>query len=204
MNMYTIRLANIEDFSNIISVHKQCFSESFSSTLPNDLLKAYYLEYFNQHNLFFVAEEKNTIIGFVMGYESGTTAYSRFIRDNRWLLLWSILKNLIIGNRLTYIKLYTVLRDKLSKNNTIIYENIENVSKYGDLLSICVIEQYRGTGIALELVNSFEMELINRNITSYYLSLYPENERGYRFYQKIGMRKVQESKNNIVMYKTIR
>lgn len=202
--MCTIRLANRDDFSEIVSVHKKCFRESFSSTLPNDVLESYYLEYFSQHHLFFIAEENNTIIGFVMGYESGTTAYSSFIKNNRLVLLQSILKNLIICNRITWKKLCVVLRDKLSKNNTIIYENIKNASKYGDLLSICVIEQYRGTGIALELVNSFEKELINRNITSYYLSLYPENERGYHFYQKLGMRKVQESKNNIVMYKTIR
>jgi len=201
--MIKYRLATKDDMTSIVNVHKKCFPDSFSSTLGNGVLKEYYMSYYDQHRLFIIAEENDQIIGFCMGYESGSKAYSLFINKERINLVLSILKGLLCFNKITWKKLVTTCYNIINKPKPIIYETITHAHKYGDLLSICVLDKYRGQGVAKQLVYEFEKLLVENNLFDYYLSLLPDNHRALRFYELCGMRKISETRNILVMYKKI-
>ena len=54
----------------------------------------------------------------------------------------------------------------------------------GDLLSICVLPKWQGSGIANELISDYQNSLRNIGRSVCYLTVATENARGIHFYEK--------------------
>lgn len=160
------------------------------------LLKAFYNEYLEDvPGLFLVAEnEQNGIIGFCMGYFCEYNEYQKlFLKHNFFRIFFRCIRLALTGNKAFYKKVFKkksqayVLNDKFNKYKA---------SEKGDLLSICVLPEYRGTGTAQALMDSFLTQLEEQNRKLCLLTVESGNARAIGFYEKNGFsacRKTEKS-----------
>ena len=73
------------EIPEIVQVHLKCFESYFLSSLGETLLENYYKQFLKEDNLFVVAKdsENDKIIGFCMGYYSGSQAKNHFEQKNK-------------------------------------------------------------------------------------------------------------------------
>lgn len=135
--------------------------------------------------IFFVAEdEQNGICGFCMGYFCEYNEYQKkFLKHNFFRIFFRCIKLALTGNKAFYKKIFKkksqtyVLNEKISEYKA---------SEKGDLLSICVLPEYRGTGTAQSLMDSFLAQIEDQGRKICLLTVETENLRAVKFYEKNG------------------
>ena len=203
-----VRQATMNDLNNIAVVHTVCFPDSFSTALGarHKLLEHLYSEYIETNSeLFLVAEDKNNeIVGFCMGYYCERNDYQkRFLRNNTTAIIGRMIYLLLSGNRTAWNKIISLFHREKNELIEKRYENIPN-DKRGDLLSICVLPEYRGKRISQELIESYEKVLIQNGRVMCLLTVRNKNERGIGFYKKNGYSKyMYKGKDETTFYKMI-
>lgn len=195
-----IRLANEKDLDAICRVHSNSFPHSFSTQMHKyqhilgggNLLSVFYGYYLQDApELFYVAcDEKENIIGFCMGYYMDkATQKQRFFTDNKLRLLRKIMLLLLTGNRQTWKKLLKQIKYKFTNTDSKLvctkYNNVLN-DKRGDLLSVCVLPEFRGMGYAQELIEMFLTAVRNNNRTLCFLHVETKNGRARSYYERNG------------------
>ena len=191
-----IRHATLNDLKRIADVHFKCFPNSFSTQLGKAnsgvLQQKFYQEYIKDvPELFFVAEDETLppperVIGFCMGYYSEKNEYMKnFLLHNSLLIALRMSILLFSGSKVAWKKVLGRFKKKdifsvVNDDMTFLAEEI------GDLLSICVLSNYRGCGIAQQLIEKFEEELRKKNRKICLLTVATNNGRGIRFYEKNG------------------
>lgn len=200
MNKIIVRSARKEDLKFISVIHTKCFPDSFLTSLAtiekiidgSDLISLFYKEFFEDNpELFVVAEDSNYgIVGYCMGYYMDKDYQMKnFIKHNRFELLYKTCILLLKGNRAAWMKVLARLNRNTDDNVWRIvdnrYETLGNDLR-GDLLSICVLPDFRGKGYAQELITSYltKMRLSGRKLCL--LSVRTDNVRARRFYEKNG------------------
>ena len=195
-----IRQATINDLPAIARVHGVCFSDSYSSQLSlfkssiggGNLLEAFYMEYMNDNpELFVVAEDEDGgIVGFCMGYYMDKDdQMQNFLHKNRLRILWKTFLLLIIGNHQTWNKILSRLKHKPDVSDwTIVndkYEHIGNEER-GDLLSVCVLPEFRGKGYAQGMMEHYLAAMKKANKRLCLLSVKTDNKRARSYYERNG------------------
>lgn len=210
-NSVVIRQANAADMSLISKAHSICFSHGFTSSLHKlnykcfggDLAAAFYLEYFKDFpELFIVAEANGIIVGFCMGYYfSKRNQLSRFLKSNAQRLLLKVPVLLLMGDKSTWKKVCQVITNSGEKEEVInpLPENITQ-NEISDILSICVLPEYRGLNIASRLVNEFIKTSMDKQCKVCLLTVEDNNLRAINFYKKMGF-EVYSNKTNKKGYK---
>ena len=208
MNTYIIRLCTKDDLPQVAEVHKECFPDSFSTALGAQNLILFYDEYLKKASpLFLVAEMDSKIIGFGMGYfcESNTFMHD-FLRNNRIRLFFRYLMLAIIGNKAFYKKVFSRFQKDTTKDGAKILDStVSNTehTKCTDLLSICVLHEYRGKRVANDLIQRFEEQSRNEKREKVLLSVALDNNRGISFYKKNGYDFYKLYKDSGRMYKNL-
>lgn len=138
--MIVYRKAQHDDLYNIAKVHVECFRDYMISKLGNRLVANYYKEFLEEDDLFVIAEEENKIVGFCMGYIRGSHAREKFVANNRSQLIKRLLWLCFRLDTLAISKGFSYFRGNLckKKNPTNTNQDKKQISKQGDLLSICV------------------------------------------------------------------
>ena len=195
-----IRQATLNDLPAIARVHCVCFPDSYSSQLSlfkssiggGNLLEAFYMEYMKDNpELFVVAEdEESGIVGFCMGYYMDKDdQMQNFLHNNRLRILWKTFLLLLIGNKQAWNKIISRLKHKPDLSDwTIVndkYESIKNEER-GDLLSVCVLPEFRGKGYAQGMMNLYLLEMKKACRKLCLLSVKKDNERAKRYYERNG------------------
>lgn len=199
MGAIIFRTATKEDLSQIADTHICCFPDYYISSLGKQLVEKYYLEFLKENDLFIIAEDNERVIGFCMGYLiDNTHARERFMKNNFFALSGKLLVQCLSFNKRAISKCLSFLTSKLKKDES------NSIEKHGgDLLSICVLEKYRGQGISIELVNRFENRLIENGQKEYWLSVYKTNQAAIKFYKKQGMKIESEDEEEYKFHKVI-
>lgn len=182
---YLIRAASESDMKEVAQVHKVCFPFSFSTKLGVGLLSSYYAEFYKETPyLFYVCTNIDGVIcGFVMGYVLGrSNASKKFLKNNLFSIGLKILLLLICFDKQTWKKVGCTLFKKKSNPS----EVSDNKNGEGDLLSICVTDEMKGTGAAAALVKEFHKALVSHGHKVCYLTCETSNPRGVAFYKKLG------------------
>jgi ribosomal protein S18 acetylase RimI-like enzyme len=206
MDNITIRMAVDKDLSSIAYLHRKCFKGYFISSLGIRLIQNYYKVYLHEApEIFFVAENtKCSLVGFVMGYFPDSTAVKRFVKENFLSLAYRTVLLVLCLNKNAWKSLinnlYAFMSPLLSKNQTL---EIQSKIKCADLLSICVLNEYQGSGVSSMLVDCFVRELKGHDYNCFTLSVDPNNGRARNFYNKVGMTIISETKNEIRFLKHI-
>lgn len=179
-----IRQAKLSDLENIAQVHAECFPDSFSTALGKRLLTKFYHEYISEiPELFLVSEDQNyKINGFCMGYYMENDHYMRsFVKHNLFSVAITMLFRLITFDKRAWKKLKKTTPDWVVLNHE--YDDIPNEMRI-DLLSICVLKEFRGSGIANELINKYQDIIKQKKRKLCMLSVDVNNSRGIHFYEK--------------------
>lgn len=189
--MIVYRNASLKDMEQVSVVHEQCFPDYFLTLFGTDLLSKYYAEFLNENDLFIVACEGEEIIGFCMGYYGNSTARERFEINNKMAIIRKLLILCLSLNKLAIKKCFNRLINRKSADKKFIPDV--------DLLSICVLPDYRGTGVSKEMVELFERRCLNsgHKISNCTLSVISNNTRARNFYEGIGYQILEEKDNEI-------
>lgn len=181
-----VRQATVQDLPQVVAVHIQCFPNSFSTALGKKLLVKFYTEYIsNVPELFLVAEQEGKICGFCMGYYCEENPYmKRFFKHNLFAAGLRIAGQLFIGNKAAWKKLTSVFSKKAEFKP--IGQPYQAGIQDGDLLSICVQPQTRGSGAAQALIETYEQVLKDRGRKYCRLTVAVDNPRAIRFYERNG------------------
>lgn len=185
-----IREATEADLNRIAEVHIKCFPNSFSTSLGRSghLLERLYSEYMADNpELFLVAEDDNKeIIGFCMGYYCEKNDYQiKFLKHNLFRICGRMFVLLVSFNSKAWKKIASFFT---KPKCCIVDETVEltPLVKRGDLLSICVLPEYRGNGSAVELITKYHTILKEHNREICILTVENSNDRGIAFYKKNG------------------
>lgn len=182
--MLHVRIAESKDLEHIAKTHIECFSNHFSSSLGERLLKKYYECFLNAYpDLFLVALDNNQIIGFAMGYPfQGGNQTRRFIHKHFFLFSLRFLFLLFIRfDKRAWGKVFS----KKEKYFSYEYPPFDCL-RTGDLLSICLGKNYRGSGLAKEMLDKFIAQLSKRDFNFCVLSTNNDNFSAQKFYEKNG------------------
>lgn len=183
------RLANTEDLPSISTIHKVCFKDSFSTQLGKRLLSRFYYEYLAQNpDLFIVAEEDDTLIGFCMGYLcKDSSIMKKFIVHNFLSFAIRCFFLIVTGNPCAWKKLKDLFNRK-KESIEVVDESVNDVPDdlKGDLLSICVLPSYRRRGVAENLVCEYLSMMRKKNLKYCLLSVDPNNAKAIRLYERVG------------------
>lgn len=178
-----VRYAKESDLDKITKVHMECFPDYFSTHLGKSLLKGFYKEYLKKFpHLFVVAvdEENEEIVGLTNGYVIGQNIRNEFIKNNYLKLLLRGIFLLVTFDKVAWEKVGKFF--KKSKDTNV--NSNKSKDGEGDLLSICTLPSYRGSGASKKMVEKFEEGLKELGIDTYYLSVFSDNERAKSFYEK--------------------
>lgn len=157
-----------------------------------NLLKSFYLEFLNDcPELFIVAEDEDKrLVGFCMGYYmDNDIQMQNFTKKNKIRIVWKTFLLMLMCNRQTWNKVLARLKHKPNVNDWEIindkYENILN-NERGDLLSICVLPEFRGKGYSQEMMEYFLTSMKNHGRKLCLLSVKTDNHRARRYYERNG------------------
>ena len=200
---FKIRAASAADMSAVADVHSVCFPNNFSTRLGRKLLTNYYMEFYNEApHLFLVCEnDDGEMCGFVMGYVLGyTNAVSGFMKKNRFKMGMKVLGLLLCFDKLAWRRVKnTFSRKKKDGSDTPVIDKTGE----GDLLSICVTDDMKGTGAAVEMVNRYNDVLREHGHKVCYLTCETSNPRGLAFYRKLGYSAAEETQEKICFRKDL-
>lgn len=184
-----IRQATVNDLDDIAIVHEECFPNSFSTALGHKLLKKFYYEYISEiPELFLISvDDHNHANGFCMGYYMENDHYMKsFLKHNMITVGMVMIFRLITGDKRAWKK---VKKNSMPEWNILNHEyDAIPYTDRGDLLSICVVKEYRGRGIANSLIKEYQRVLKENNRKLCMLSVAADNARGIHFYEKNGFR----------------
>ena len=129
--------------------------------------------------------------------------YSRaFLYHNFAAIISRMFFLLITGNKLAWKKVARLL--KKSEPFLVVNKDITFVAEEaGDLLSICVLQDYRGCGVAQSLMENYIETLRKQNKKLCVLTVETDNERGVGFYKKNGFVPYKEIKDTKCTYAKI-
>lgn len=206
--MINIRNATLKDLPQISTVHKTCFPNNFSTLLGtnknNRLLCKLYIEYLDEaEELFFVAEDEGKIVGFCMGYYCENNYFQRRYFEHNFLSISLRMTSLLLkGNHLAWDRIKKTIKQKTSLPNSEKCENTKYTSipdrnNRIDLLSICVIPEYRGQKfrVSSRLIEQFCATGRQVGRQACILSVENENENAIRFYEKHHFEEVVHGEN---------
>jgi ribosomal protein S18 acetylase RimI-like enzyme len=195
--MIQYRVATTEDLKQVAAVHRKCFKGYFLTTLGENLLIKYYSYFLSESDLFVIAQHKGKVIGFCMGYLKGSTARREFQKQHNVRIAIRILLNCLRFNMVTIKRMLKTLKIR-NKNNS-----KKNYKADGDLLSICLLPEYRGQGVADEMLKNFEQILKNHSCKNYTLTVRASNIAARRFYKKKGFLLYKEGKDECIYLKRL-
>lgn len=205
--MPSYRIAQIEDMNKIAKVHVQCFKDYFLTSFGQELISKYYEEFFLEENLFVIAlNDENEIIGFAMGYLHGSKAREKFEKKYRYTLAKNLIFRCIkfekLALRKCLLRTKDILMSKLQKMEPM--REVNALQTSGELLSICVLPQWRGLDIAQNLIFEYEKLLLEKGVQNYSLTVLCENARACNFYEKCGFVLTHKTKSEMVYSKNLK
>jgi ribosomal protein S18 acetylase RimI-like enzyme len=187
-------LSNVSDMANC---HSLAFKGRFMTEMGHQWLCVLY-RYFIKHpggiNVVAV-DERSKMLGFAVGGEPGIRdeliRYAVVRYPN--LILLKFLTNSLVRKVMLEVLVRKIFKRKpliaFSKNST---KQVTTI-RTGNLLSICVLPECRGTGVAGKLMDSFRKTCSAKGFKRLTLSVVTENARAIAFYNKLGWHEVGKS-----------
>lgn len=200
------RLAKKDDIQTISKIHIEEFSEYFLTILGAKLVYKFYESYYENQNIFVVAEKNKEVIGFILGTDN-SKARESFFKQNFNKIFCKLFKEFFKGNkilwkgiwkRLFFIKEAIIVR--VSKKSNI--DSQKRANSYR-LLSIAIKSDERGNNVAYNMEEFFCKKLMEKGIKEVGLSVKKDNERAISYYKKCGYTIEKEEEVAIYFIKNI-
>ena len=205
--MIIYRDATVEDMQEIANVHIATQPEYFTSTLGVDLLTKFYSEFLFVDKLFVVACDNSTekIVGFCMGNYYTSDAEKRWEKKYRNQIVIRLLLKCLQLNKLAISRAANKVRELFTK------KTVKRDKYFAHLLSLGVLEEYRGHHIASNLIDEFEArclrnapeELRNTKRKPCTIGAYKWNTGGCKLYEYKGYVVFEETKDKLKFVKEL-
>ena len=198
--MITFRDGTKSDLNSVARLHIACFKGTFIAYWGENLIERYYQKFLEEGGPFVLAFDDDKLVAFCMGYYDGSKARNAFLQENKLRLALRMLVLCLSFNKLVLKKCWNFAFGAKKK----VEQNAKKVKAEADLLSICVLETYRGKGISVELVEQFEERVFAAGKSDLMLAVYQDNVRAIAFYKKIGYVIACEDGDEFKMYKKLK
>ncbi len=198
--MIIYRDASEKDLQNIANVHISCFKGTFIAYWGEKLIARYYQQFLDEGSPFVLAFDGDNLVAFCMGYYEGSNARNSFLQENKLRLAVRMLALCLSLNKLVLRKCWNFVFGSKDKGK----QTENKIKADADLLSICVLDSYRGQGISVELIKHFESRVIAADKNDLTLAVYQDNERAIAFYKKMGYAIAGEDGDEYKMYKKLK
>lgn len=205
---FLIRNMCTSDLEAIVALHLRAFPDYFLSHLGATFLHHFYSEFVEQrHSYGFVALNEEQIVGLVMGVADSAAHYRRFYRRHAINLIPIVVSRLVTDNyvrknfrsRLPHLSI--LFRSFLQSRQASSTYSARAEGIPARLLSIAVDSDYRGQGIADELVR-YLCDAMHRNgIERVGLSVLKNNSRAVAFYEKTGWQREKTTPQGIYYWR---
>ncbi len=185
----SIKQAQAPNVSGMAQCHTVAFPGRFMTEMGPRWLCALYRFYIKHpEGVCYVAVDSlDNVVGFAVGGEPGIR--QQFLRSSMLryphIIFWKfltrhIVRPVLLGELLK--KLHIKRKESSSEN----IDSHKALSKCGNLLSICVLPDCESTGIANQLIETFQKACAAKGYTRLTLSVLSENSRAVAFYKKHG------------------
>lgn len=197
--MITIhQVHNRNDIREIGIIHKKTFPGYFLSLLNEKMITDFYYMYMKENDILFVARDDDQIVGFLLGIKQGALAGNMFKRKHFVYLFFRLIALCITLNPTALMKVKQMI--KPPKND---YEPLFAKKHDAFILSIGVLPQYRGNGIAKSLIMHFEPAIKALGMKEYGLAMKRDNDGARCFYERLGLSVEQATDKMVYFYKKI-
>ena len=175
-----IRLAEKDDIEQIADIHQKEINKGFLSGLGSGFLEKVYLAIIKSKISFCVVDEENgKITGFIAGAVNLDKFFRYFLKNHFFTAFFSLSPQ--IFNLKKIKKIIEVL----------FYPKKGNSLPEAELLTIAVINEFQGQGIAVQMLARFIYEMKNRKIGSFKVIVGESLTPAIKFYEKSGFRFVK-------------
>ena len=169
-------------YKQIAEMHYNQIKTGFLNKLGLEFLELIYKYIDEYENSFIIYKIKNeNVIGFISGTEDADNLYIGF-KDKYFLkIIWIIFKRLC-------------LKPSIVKGifETMNYNKKTVLLPKAELISIAVDNDYKGKGIASDLMKDFFNEMDKRGIESVKVTVGADNIRANEYYRKWGFERILE------------
>lgn len=188
-----------EHLEEVLKLHKVAFKD-YPSTKLGDLYIRKMLKWFvlNKEAINYCAFWEEEMAGYVVGAPDG---YRNHLNKTLFLpALFSMLRNfyLIFDARIIR-KIIMRFKDLFTRKP---FEKFSE-DKIFVLVGIGVKERFYGKGIAQNLIKIFEQDVLKRQFNAVRLSVFSDNIRAIKFYEKMDYIKIMEKKDYMEFYKKL-
>lgn len=197
-NIFTTKLIQLEDLSQVANLHKKAFTDSVLTKLGNEPIRLYYeWQLTGPHDCYAIGvfDQDNTLLGFCFsGVFRGSL--SGFLQQNRKILVRYILTHpWLITNPLVLDRINIALRIFRKKPPKIPLLKKEQIRSFG-ILSIAVDPDRQGFGIGKIIMELVEKEAFIKGFSQMHLTVHPTNVGAVAFYEHCGWLKKNNQSGN--------
>jgi len=195
------------DVSKVAYVHSQIFVDYFLTHLGQRFLECFYQQFVERSgNYGLVASYDEKIVGFVVGTTDSAELYRHFYRQNFVSLALILIGRFSadsfvrrsIMSRMVHMRLaLQSLVHRSQPRSTKEVSSTNSSAASSRLLSIGVLPEVQGYGIADKLAQHFCERLYLDNVSLVGLSVRMNNDRAIAFYEKTGWKRERVSETTI-------
>lgn len=205
---YIIASATHDAIKSIAELHRECFKGYFLTSLGNKFLEFYYATYLkNSEHTILVAKTNGRICGLVTGTISSEKLNRELFRKNFWAIAKILAVKFIMERhfRCEIFKRTKFIKQALQAKMRALAKEWKATSKNRNarLLSIAVLEEFRGKGISVDLIKKFEEEMKRKGVVSCGLSVKSGNLPAIGLYKKAGWKIEKQGETSISFTKRL-
>lgn len=183
-----IRPLEMADISAVVDIHLSCFPDSNATKFGRQFLLTYHAGYCGPSRaVAYVYAIEGRIVGFIVGGVNIRALTREMIGRSKMAFTLSVVRNLTTHPVRTAAKVWQIVKSFLLPKKDTFYSD-----DTAGLASFAVLPEFRGRGIAQELIRAFLTELCRRGIHACRVGVKADNMIARRVYEKMGFAQVND------------
>jgi ribosomal protein S18 acetylase RimI-like enzyme len=172
----------------VVEIHIQAFPDSQSTKLGKDFLKSYYGgSVSSSHTISFVWKVDGKVAGFIFGGTNKQELSRQIIMNSKAKFVKAVISNVLRDPINSIKRFWSYLVHYIIPGGDAFYAN-----DTATLDSVALLKEFRGQGIADELIKAFLEQLKKAGVSACRLGVLGENTSARRFYERNGFVKFNE------------
>jgi ribosomal protein S18 acetylase RimI-like enzyme len=177
-----------EHVDQVVEVHIQAFPKSQSTKFGKNFLKGYYGGASNSpHTTSFVWKVDGKVVGFIFGGTNKQQLSRQIIMSSKARLAKAVITNILRDPINSIKRFWGYLVHYAIPGGDTFYAN-----DTATLDSVALLKEFRGQGIADELIKAFLEQLKKAGVSACRLGVLGENTSARRFYERNGFEQYNE------------
>jgi ribosomal protein S18 acetylase RimI-like enzyme len=183
-----IEVLKKEHVNQVVEVHIQAFPESQSTKFGKGFLKSYYGGAASSpHTTSFVWNVDGKVAGFIFGGTNKQVHSRQIMMSSKAKLAKAVITNVLCDPVNSVKRFWSYLVHYIMPGGDTFYAN-----DTATLDSVAILKEFRGQGIADELIRAFLAKLKESGVSACRLGVLGDNTSARRFYERNGFEQFNE------------